>query len=356
MRTSGCRVAATTHYAELKEYALQTAGVENACCEFDVATLCPTYRLLIGVPGRSNAFAISERLGMSPEIVEHARRLVSTQNTRFEDVVQKLEQSRQELENEKQMIASLRAQAAESAARLKQQQEEQERLRQNEIEKAKVEARNLTARTRAQAEALLAELDELRKNKSAVDSGQARAGLRAGIRAMEDAADPVAKRGGNEEYQLPRPLKRGDSVLIFDIDKKAVVLSEADRSGQVEVQAGIIKTRVPLANLRLLEEKKKAEPLRHVATRNIRSKVTAPVKTDVDLRGKTVEEALMDLDQFLDSAVLMGLGLVSIIHGKGTGALRTAVQQHLKTHPSVKSFRLGVYGEGDNGVTIAELK
>ncbi len=355
MRNSGCRIAATTHYAELKEYALQTAGVENACCEFDVATLCPTYRLLIGVPGRSNAFAISERLGMSAEIVEHARNLVSTEDTRFEDVVQKLEQSRQELEKEKQLISSLRAQAAEAAAQLKKQQEEQERIRQSEIEKAKVEARNLTARTRAQAEALLAELDEIRKDKMNTDSGKARAGLRAGIRAMEDAADPVARRE-NEGYQLPRDLKKGDSVLIFDIDKKAVVLSAPDRNGVVEVQAGIIKTRVPLTNLRLLEEKKKAEPLRHVATRNVRSKVTTPVKTEVDLRGKTVQEALMDLDQFIDSAVLMGVGLVSIIHGKGTGALRTAVQQHLKTHPSVKAFRLGVYGEGENGVTIAELK
>ncbi|MGI6260679.1 MAG: endonuclease MutS2 [Acutalibacteraceae bacterium] len=356
MRASGCRIAATTHYAELKAFALQTAGVENACCEFDVATLCPTYRLLIGVPGRSNAFAISERLGMKPEIVERARELLSTENTRFEEVVRKLEQSRQELEEEKQLIASLRREAAEAASQLTRQKEEQERLRQNEIEKAKVEARNLTARTRAQAEALLAELDELRKNKAAVDSGKARAGLRAGIRAMEEAADPVSQGRSNEGYRLPRELKKGDTVLIFDIDKKASVLSAPDRNGQVEVQAGIIKTRVPLTNLRLVEEKKRTEPLRHVATRNVRSKATTPVKTEVDLRGKTVGEALMDLDQFLDSAVLMGVGLVSIIHGKGTGALRSAVQQHLKTHPSVKSFRLGVYGEGENGVTIAELK
>lgn len=361
LRGRGARVAATTHYAELKEFALQTPGVENACCEFDVATLRPTYRLLIGVPGRSNAFAISERLGIPAAVVDRARALVSDEATRFEDVVQKLESTRQSLEAEQQAAAQARAEAVQALERAKQHEAELARTRAAELERARTDARNLTARTRAQAEALLAELETLRKNADAAGSAQARAALRAGIRAMETEADPVEAKKADSGYKLPRPLKKGDRVLIFDIDKKAIVIAPADRAGQVEVQAGIIKTRVPLANLRLLESNGVTGPGTAAPhgrkPRGVTKELSrSAARTEVDLRGMTADEAIVELDRFIDAAVLSGVGQISIIHGKGTGVLRNAVTQRLRSHPNIRTFRLGVYGEGENGVTIAELK
>ncbi len=361
LRGRGARLAATTHYAELKEFALQTAGVENACCEFDVATLRPTYRLLIGVPGRSNAFAISERLGMEADVVERARQLVSEESTRFEDVVEKLETTRQQLENERREVEQLRAEARRIQSEMQRKKEELERTRQTELEKARTEARNLTARTRAQAEALLEELENQRKKQDAADTAEARAALRAGLKAMENQADPVEKKT-EEAYKLPRPLKKGDRVLIYDIDKNAIVVTPPDKSGMTEVQAGIIKTRVPVKNLRLIQNDAvsvptgtKNGPVRK--PRNVTKELSrSSIRTEVDLRGMTADEALLELDRFIDGAVLSGVNMISIIHGKGTGVLRNAVNQRLRSHPNIRTFRLGVYGEGENGVTIAELK
>lgn len=353
LRGQGAKITATTHYAELKEYALQTPGVENGCCEFDVATLRPTYRLLIGVPGRSNAFAISERLGMSHEVVQRAKELVSAENSRFEDVVENLEKSRQGLEAERQEAMRLTAEAQKARREAAEQREKLKRQRDAEMERARTEARNLVARARAQADALLNELDDLRRQKKTVDA-QERSRIRAGIRAMENAADPV-NRKKEEEYVLPRKLKAGDEVLIFDIDKRGTVLQEEDSSGNVLVQAGIIKTRVPVKNLRLMEQKSVKTPARG-ATRTVTGKATAPVSTSVDLRGMTAMEAIMELDRFIDNALLTGVNVLTVIHGKGTGVLRKEVQAHLKRHPSVKSYRLGVFGEGESGVTVVELK
>lgn len=353
LRASQVRIAATTHYAELKAYALQTAGVENGCCEFDVATLRPTYRLLIGVPGRSNAFAISERLGMDQHIVARARELVSAENSRFEDVVRNLEESRQSLEQERKEAQELSAQAQQYRQEAEQRAEKLRRDSEAELEKARVEARNLVARARAQAQALMDELDDLRKKNREIDA-QAKARLKAGIREMENTADPVKEKQG-EDYRLPRALQAGDSVLIYDLDKKAVVLEPADSSGNVLVQAGIIKTRVPVGNLRLLKQEKVQKP-KGRGVRTVKTRASAPVQQEVDLRGMTVEEGIMELDNFIDSALLSGITLLTVIHGKGTGVLRKAVQERLKRHPSVKSYRLGNYGEGEAGVTIVELK
>ena len=237
LRKQGCKIAATPHYAELKEYALQTDGVENACCEFDVQTLRPTYRLLIGVPGRSNAFAISKRLGIEDSIIQRAKELVSAENTKFEDVVRSLEETRQKLEEEKAQAEALRLQAVklnESA------QEQKKRIETNaakEIEIARRQASNLVARTRAQIDALTEEMDQLRKQKSLTPEQKAK--LNQGIRSLEDMADPVHKKE-KEDYVLPRPLKIGDTVLIFDIDKQATVFGLPKNSDQVEVQAGIM--------------------------------------------------------------------------------------------------------------------
>lgn len=352
LRSRGARLACTTHYAELKAYAIQTPGVENGCCEFDVATLRPTYRLLIGVPGKSNAFAISQRLGMDEAIVHRARELVSTESNAFEQVVGRLEEDRRKMEEE---LQSLRA----SAERAKQSEQEAQRLKeeaeaqfQKEVERARQEAAQIVQKTRRQADALLNELEDLRRQKNKQLSAEHKARLRSGLKEMESASDPVHQRR-DDNYTLPRPLQVGDDVLIYDIDKDATVLEEP-KDGFVLVQAGIIKTRVPLSNIRLLSKRqlKKKNPGRTVT----KSVSTPEASSSLDLRGQTVEEALMEVDSFLDRASRMHLSQVTIIHGKGTGALRAAVQQHLRRCAQVKSFRLGTYGEGESGVTIAELK
>lgn len=354
LRRKGTRIAATTHYAELKAYALQTEGVENACCEFDVTTLRPTYRLLIGVPGRSNAFAISLRLGMDPEIVEHARELVSSENTRFEDVVQSLETSRQRLEEERKEAQRQRLEAEEASRAAKERKDAIDAQADREMEEARRRASELIARTRGQIDAMLNEMEELKKQKNKALTAEQKAKLKSGLRALENEADPVRKKD-EEAYVLPRPLKKGDPVLIYDIDKRGTVLQPPDKDGKTAlVQAGIIQTRVPVSNLRLLNEKPVKKPQGSVTRSVNRANVRAAMELDV--RGQTSDEALMNVDQFIDSAVLAGINMLTIIHGKGTGALRAAVQQHLKRHPNVKSFRLGTFGEGEAGVTIVELK
>jgi DNA mismatch repair protein MutS2 len=354
LRQRGAKIASTTHYAELKAYALQTAGVENGCCEFDVTTLRPTYRLLIGVPGRSNAFAISERLGMEPGIVMRAKELVSAENARFEDVVETLEASRQSLEEERKETERMRIEAQQARREADEMRRRIQEQAEAELDRARTEARNVVARTRAQADALMNELEELRKQKKN-PGADAKARIRAGVRSMEEMADPVKKSLEEEEYRLPRKLKAGDSVLIFDIDKKGTVLEEEDAAGNVLVQAGIIKTRVPVKKLRLLKDERTVTPQRSV-TRNVKSRSEVPVHTELDIRGQTAMEATMELDSFIDGALLSGISQLTIIHGKGTGALRKQVHEYLRRNAAVKSFRLGSFGEGESGVTIVELK
>ena len=352
LRGRGVRLACTTHYAELKAYAIQTPGVENGSCEFDVATLRPTYRLLIGVPGKSNAFAITQRLGMDTAIVDRARELVSREGNAFEQVVGRLEEDRRKMEDELEALRASAAQAkanAEASQRLKDEAEAQAK---KEIDRARQEAAQIVQKTRQRADALVNELEELRRQKNKQLSAEQKARLRSGLKELESSSDPVHQRR-DDNYVLPRPLVVGDEVLLYDIDKEATVL-ELPKDGTVLVQAGIIKTRVPLENVRLLSKRqlKKKNPTRTV-TKNVSTPETS---SSLDLRGQTVEEALMEVDNFLDRASRMHLSQVTIIHGKGTGALRTAVQQHLRRCSQVKSFRLGTYGEGESGVTIAELK
>ena len=352
LRGRGVRLACTTHYAELKAYAIQTPGVENGSCEFDVATLRPTYRLLIGVPGKSHDFAITQRLGMDTAIVDRARELVSREGNAFEQVVGRLEEDRRKMEDELEALRASAAQAkanAEASQRLKDEAEAQAK---KEIDRARQEAAQIVQKTRQRADALVGELEELRRQKNKQLSAEQKARLRSGLKELESSSDPVHQRR-DDNYVLPRPLVVGDEVLLYDIDKEATVL-ELPKDGTVLVQAGIIKTRVPLENVRLLSKRqlKKKNPTRTV-TKNVSTPETS---SSLDLRGQTVEEALMEVDNFLDRASRMHLSQVTIIHGKGTGALRTAVQQHLRRCSQVKSFRLGTYGEGESGVTIAELK
>ncbi len=360
LRAQGAHIAATTHYAELKAYALQTPGVENGSCEFDVATLRPTYRLLVGVPGRSNAFAISERLGMPAAVVQHARSLVDSDERRLEEVVVGLEEKRRELEEQltasRRMAAETEAVKATAEHRL----EELDRLREKELTEARDQAKRLVERARRDAEALVEELDKLRRQKDEADFSQkaaaARSQLRNRLNKLEDDIDPVTEKRC-DNYTLPRPLQVGDEVLLTDIDKPAVVISPPGASGNVEVQAGIIRTRVSVASLRLLDKKvKTATPAGVRRASGDLSRSSRSARTELDLRGQTTEEALLEIDKFLDDARLSGLERVTIIHGKGTGALRAAVQAHLRGYPGVESFRLGAYGEGETGVTVVTMK
>lgn len=353
LRKQGVRMACTTHYAELKLYALQTEGVENGSCEFDVASLRPTYRLLIGVPGKSNAFAISKRLGMPEEVVTRARELVSGTDRSFEQVIGQLEERRRKMEEELRSYRSKTIYAqkqAEEALKLKRQAESKAKA---EVDQAKRAAENLMSTTRARANQMLNELEEIKKREGKAQVGAYKEKMRAGMKALESMSDPVSRRE-NEDYTLPRPLKAGDDVLIYDIDKKAVVLEEP-KGETVLVQAGIMKTRVPIKNLRLLKTPKTNLPQNKQRTVT-KSQVSGEGVTDVDLRGKTAEEALAELDGALDLAQLRGIKRLTVIHGKGTGVLRAAVQRHLRNLPPVASFRLGTYGEGESGVTIIELK
>ena len=350
LRSRGAKIASTTHYAELKEYALRTDKVENGCCEFDVKTLRPTYKLLIGVPGKSNAFAISKRLGMEDEIVDRAKELVSAESRQFEDVVETLEERRQSLD---ELLAKTREELNKARIDREKAQKELERAKrdaQREIEKSKHEASLILSKTKAQAYALIDDLEKAQKAKALTADDRAK--LKKNMRNLEDTADPV-KDAKQSSYKLPRDLKIGDSVLIFDIDKKAEVLELPDK-GQVLVQAGIIKTRVPLSNLRLLSDEKVTVPKR--PERKITKNVSARAETEIDLRGQTAIEAIIAVDQAIDTAILTNTHTLTVIHGKGTGVLRAEIHRHLKTHKAVKKFRLGTFGEGEAGVTIVELK
>ncbi len=348
LRSQGAKIASTTHYAELKSYALDTQGVENACCEFDVSTLRPTYKLLIGMPGRSNAFAISEHLGISKDIIDRAKLLVSLEDSKFEAVVQKLQETQSQLDEKINETEELKTQIQNELELARQATERAEKDRQNQLELAKAEAENIISKAKYQAYSVLDEIEAIRKKKEI--SPEEKSKLRADIRRMEDTADPVQNRS-NEEYVLPKPLVAGDSVLIFDIDKKATVI-QVDKDSAL-VQAGIMKTRVPIENLRLLKKDKPKNIQSSVRTVRDNSKGAS---TEIDVRGEVVIDALIDIDRAIDTAVLQHLHQITIIHGKGTGVLRREVQNHLKKHPSVRTFRLGVFGEGDSGVTIAELK
>lgn len=353
LRDKGAKIASTTHYAELKEFALRTEGIENGSCEFDIKTLRPTYKLLIGVPGKSNAFAISRRLGMDENVVIRAQELVNTDSRQFEDVVTKLESRRQSLEKQLENAQRLTQKANTEKQKAENELQKAKQKAENEIEKARSEAERIVSRTKAQAYALL---DEMEKAKKENDNSKSRAGLRRTINKLEDSSNPVEKKNDDGEYKLPRPLKIGDNVLIYDIDKNAVVLELPDKDDMVMVQAGIIKTRVKLSNLRLKKSEAKKVPAYKNRKRNISSNVDIRPSTEVDVRGQTAIEAIMAVDSAIDSAILSNIETLTIIHGKGTGVLRAEIQKHLRTVKYVKSFRLGNFGEGESGVTIVTLK
>lgn len=362
LRKKGAKVAATTHYSEIKMYALETDGVENASCEFDVASLRPTYRLLTGIPGRSNAFLISERLGLSMDIIERAKYFVSAENTRFEDVVTELEATRQQLEQEKLAAKKLREEAEQIRRDSIQERQRLEQSTEKEMARAREQAKRIIEETRLQADILFEELDAVKKEKDkdafSVLLMRAKQDYRGAMKDLEHVSDPVATKSAAEgDYVLPRPLEKGDIVFVCTLNKEGIVLKKPEGQS-VLVQAGLIKTSVPISEIMLGGQKKEQKPRGKgaVGTLGVTSRATRDIKTELDLRGQDSEQAILELNAFIDSAVMSGVQTVRIIHGKGTGVLRTAVAQRLKSHRNVASFRLGRYGEGENGVTIAEIK
>lgn len=361
LRYRDARIAATTHYSELKTYALTTDGVQNASCEFDVATLRPTYRLLLGVPGKSNAFAISARLGLPEEIIESARRLLDGRSVAFEDVLSELEKARKQTDAEQRAAQELRGELE----RMKQQtvhlQEEERRRVQRELDGAKREAQLILARAKAAADQVTTEINEIRKQKEQADIAarleQMRRNVKQSLKTGGDFESPDALRADKTDLHAYN-VKPGDEVKLLNLRQSATVLTAPDAEGNLTVQAGAIKIKINCADITSVSPagKRSAEGKQlsaSVGTRDIKAR---EVRTEADLRGMDVQEALDALEQFLDQAVLCSLPSVTVIHGKGTGTLRSAVQRTLKDHPQVKSYRLGRYGEGENGVTVVELK
>ncbi|MBP0963820.1 MAG: endonuclease MutS2 [Oscillospiraceae bacterium] len=360
MKRRGSDIMVTTHYQELKLYAVEQEGVQNASCEFDTETLRPTYRIIAGTPGKSNAFSISEKLGVPAEIINNARELVSTENARFEKVIENLENTRTELEAQKAEAERLRRENERTLAELNAEKEAFEASKESEFEKARVQAMRIVENCRMQSDILMDELNEIKKKKNSTEfSGMvsgAKSMSRSTIDKMYNEANPVHKKS-NDTYKLPRPLKRGDHVLIVDIDKKGILAGDPDSSGNVFVQYGVMKTKVAVNRLRLVEEQPKSQPKpKGVSKQGVTSKIERRSSLELDIRGHAVDEGIHELDAFIDNAVLCNAGIVTIIHGKGTGVLRNGIRAHLKRHPSVKSFRPGVFGEGEDGVTVVELK
>ena len=356
-RSLGALVAATTHYAELKVYAMTTPGVENASCEFDVETLAPTYRLLVGIPGKSNAFAISQRLGLPQEIIQQAAARVSAENVRFEDVLTKLDQQRQEMEKEQRQAAQLRLEMEQAAAKAQEYRDSLQKEKEKNEARAKAEARAILDEARRTADEVFRELGDMRKKAQKEQDWQAVNDQRAGLRhRLNEAEDKLGVREKAAPPPMLRPAQKGDTVTILKTGTQGTVLS-VNKDGVLQLQAGILRITAKQEEVRVVEgETQTQKAARQYIQRTEHKLRSLGAKAEVDLRGMTTDEAEMTLSQFLDRAIMGNLTQVTVIHGKGTGAVRKAVHTYLKRCKGVASFRLGRYGEGEDGVTIVALK
>lgn len=358
LREKGAIIAATTHYAELKAYALDTPGVTNGCCEFDIETLRPTYKLLIGVPGRSNAFAILKHLGMTQDVIDNAKAIVGSDNRDFEAVLEKLEASRHALEEERKIAEEMTERARKIEEKAQSEMDKIETLKARELDKAKREAQKLIDAAERKSSQFLLELDKLKKEQTSSNATEIARKTRRAVKAqmgeMDDLVNPNELADNwDYDYKLPRNPVPGDRIVIKGIGEGEVL---EFKNNNVFVKSGLLKTRVKLSDIMILDKpKKKPVKTQHNVYRTS-SRADADVKTEIDMRGETVDEALSELGLFIDRCVLNNIEEIRIIHGKGTGALRSAVTDYLKTHPNVSEYRLGRYGEGENGVTIAKLK
>ena len=354
----GAKTVATTHYAELKSYAIDTDRVENACCEFDVATLKPTYRLIIGMPGRSNAFAISKRLGLDESIIENAKEQVSDNDMRFERVVESLERARKLAEEEHAKAQELRHRLDEAKRKAEQREHEFDIKQQKLMEKTRENADRIIENARYKSSQLLNELEEMKKQLNAENAAKlaekARTDYKKTLDELDKSTDPVMKRAASGEAVTA--VNKGDIVLVADINRDATVIDVKPAEKRAYVMSGSIKMWTDFDNLRL--KSKNSQSTEFKKTRKVSGLVSRgqrSVSGEVDLRGMASDEAIMELDKYIDNAVLSGINTVTIIHGKGTGVLRKAVQAHLRGHKNIKSFRTGTFGEGETGVTIAEI-
>ena len=351
LKAQGVTTLATTHYSELKAYALSTPGVENASVEFDVETLRPTYRLSIGVPGKSNAFEISRKLGLSEDVIQAASERLSKDQIRFEDVIANAEYHRQIAEKER----VLAEQAHRETQRLQNEAEklrrEVESKREEMLKKARADARKLLERARQESEEIIA---QLKKNR-AKDGGQLREHelnqLRGKLQGTLDEMTEALATPVSRVSEPPKNLKVGESVELIHLGTQGTVVSPPDARGEATVQAGVMKMKVHISQMRRVKEEAPKK-----TARNQVSVAPRPASLECDVRGMNLEEAIMTVDNYLDNCVMQSLKSVHIIHGKGTGVLRSGIQAHLKRHPSVKEFRLGRYGEGEDGVTVVTLK
>ncbi len=362
VRSVGALCAATTHYAELKAFALETPGFVNASCEFDVNTLKPTYRLIIGTPGKSNAFAISSKLGLSDAIVNRAKELVSEENKHFEDVIEKLEASRLEMDRNRAEAERLRREFEAYKAENEKKIADQLATAERELEKARAQAVSIVESAKISSEYVMEQLEKVKKERESANLASAleesRRNIRKHLRESDNKINPVIEKVA-EDYVLPRPLKKGDDVLLININKKGVVLDNPDKDGNVNVQAGIIKTRTKVSNLMLLDENKVTftdAQKKQIAADKYRVTVSRDFKNEIDLRGLNGDDAWYMVDKYFDEAHIAGIHSLRLIHGKGTGALKNALWQYLKRDPRVISYRYGKYGEGDLGVTVVEVK
>ncbi len=360
VRAAGAMCIATTHYTELKTYALDTEGVCNASCEFDVDTLRPTYKLIIGTPGKSNAFAISEKLGLPKRIVARAGELVGAENQKLESVLGELESLR--FETEKQLSVAKREREEYEQFRKAAEADIEKRLAdsQKTLDTARDKAQNMVESAKRSSDFIFGQLDELRKKRESEKLGEeldaARREIRETLRAHSDKYDPVQVRKA-ENYKLPRALRKGDEVYIVSLDKTGYLLEEPDRSGKVLAQIGIIKTKVKLDDIQLVESETKVKiGGKERGLSQLKVSVSRDFRGEVDLRGKTGDEAWSIVDKYFDDAAISGFHTVRLIHGKGTGALKNALWTYLRRDSRVASFRIGQFGEGDGGVTVVELK
>ena len=357
-RSQGALIAATTHYAELKTFAMTTAGVENASCEFDVQTLRPTYRLLIGIPGKSNAFAISRRLGLDESVIQAAQQQMDSDSVRFEDVLTQLEEKRQRLEKAQAEADRLWRQREEDARKARTFREQMEKAKDNARTKGEAEAKRIVRQAQAQADEIFAQLDQLRRQQqkqlSFQELNDAKAAVRHSLNQAQDALH-IHDQPQEPVYTPSRPIEVGDLVELPGVKMAASVLA-VNNDGTLLLQAGKMKMTVKAQQVRLPEGQPKKKPAAPASGGSARLNLQSRAASELDIRGYETLEAESVVENYIDSAVMAKLGTVTIIHGKGTGALRKAVHEMLKRNKAVKSFRLGRYGEGEAGVTVVELK
>lgn len=360
LRQNGAVIASTTHYSELKEYALKTNRVENGCCEFDVASLKPTYRLLIGMPGRSNALAIAGRLGINESIIDFAKALISEEDTKFEDAVDTLETARKALEDDRQRLEEEKDAVLRRKENAEKTLEKAKTQSAKEIDRAKKEAERIVENARRAGNSLLLEIEQLKKELAKEKNHQeiarkAKAAMGKQLDKMDEITNNLQADDG--DYVLPRAVRIGDRVFVKTLGSEAEIISIDEKKNTVQVQSGMLKMKADISDLRLIGAKKQPQKTNYGSrTVHTGSKITSSASSSIDLRGTTVEEAILDLDKFIDGVLRTGLNEITIIHGKGTGALRKGIHIHLRKHPNIRTFRVGTFGEGEEGVTIAELK